>query len=182
MAPLVQTAAEPPAEIAVAIKADGGHNPYMATGFGRIGKSWLATLTNKATKATFTVMVNAVQGVEEPPTAGQVCAALQDDVGLNMLTLPELADRFGYPKNGHGLAEAAFIKGVLARRAEGAASVGLDPKKAKPAAKQERQAPAAPAHVAPAAPVAAKRTRNKTCGAPAPPSPPSVTVASAIDF
>lgn len=190
MAPLAMAAVDPPAEIAVTIKADDGHNPYMATGFGGLGKTWLATLTNRGTKTSFTLQVTQATGVIEPPTAGQVCAALQGDMALSQLADEKIAERFGYPMNGHGLAEAKFVKGVLSRRAAGAKSVGLDPKLG---SLKKAASPAPPSAVAlppPPPPPQAKRTKNTTSAAsvPPPPLPPppspakAPAVASVLDF
>lgn len=183
MAPLAMTAAEPPAGITVTTKADTEYNPYMSSGFGGVGRGWVATLTNTTTKATFKLQVNTVVGSDEPPTAGQICEALKGDISLSSCTIEALAERFGYSKDGHGVAEASFVKGVLARRASGARSVGLgEPQEAlkKTPARTE----------APSAPVVAKRTKTKTNDAPAavppppsPPPPPTATgVASVLDF
>lgn len=190
MAPLAMAAVDPPAEIAVTIKADDGHNPYIATGFGGLGKTWLATLTNRETKTSFALQVTQAAGVTEPPTAGQVCAALQGDMNLSQLADKMIAERFGYPMNGHGLAETKFVKGVLCRRAAGAKSVGLDPKLANLKKATSPTLPPATALLPPPPPPQDKRTKNRTSAAPVPPPPllpprppaKAPAVASVLDF
>lgn len=186
MAPLVMAAVDPPAEIAVTIKADDSHNPYMATGFGGLGKTWVATLTNRASKASFSLQVTQVAGASELPTAGQVCAALVGDIALSQLPDEKIAERFGYPTNGHGLAEAKFVKGVLCRRAAGAKLVGLDPATGGSKKPSSLGPPPAAVPPPPPPPPPAKRTKNTTSALPPPPPPPppakAPAVASVLDF
>jgi hypothetical protein len=190
MAPLSGTAGEPPDNVRVVIKADAGHNPYIATSYGAVGRSWLATVTNKENEATVTLMVSAASGSQDPPTAGQICKALQADLALSELSAEQLAKHFGYKLDGHSLADAAFVKGALARRAAYAKLVGLDP--SCPAVKNTKetneQANGVLAPPAPPAPV--QRTRKKNSDAPAalppppppPPPPGRPDVAAVLDF
>jgi hypothetical protein len=108
---------------------------------------------------------------------------------LSQLPDEKIAERFGYPTNGHGLAEAKFVKGVLCRRAAGAKSVGLDPKLGGSKKATSPTLPPAEVLPPPPPPPQAKRTKNKTSAAPVPLPPPpppppakATSVASVLDF
>jgi len=187
--PLVSIGADPPLGITVVIKADECHNPYLGTGFGGVGKSWSVQLTNQETKATFKLQVSTGSGVSDPPTPGQVCEALQQDIVLSGLSAEAIAERFQYPTDSHGIAEARFIKGVIERRAAGARSVGLNPVSTIPKRAQEPRPVRTEAPAAPAPAKAAKRTGKTISDAPAalpppppPPPAPPAGLASVLDF